>query len=86
MYWQTVFYALETVLLITGSLMLVRSAFQYANRTGDWQHVSVVFFNTRCLSKDELRWWTLAVSCLVVGFLPRVCLVASLPWSTRLPV
>ncbi|RXJ74501.1 hypothetical protein CS022_02675 [Veronia nyctiphanis] len=68
MYWQTVFYALETVLLITGSLMLARSAFQYASRTGDWHHVSAVFFNTSNLSKDELRWWILAVSCLVVGF------------------
>ncbi|ODA33766.1 hypothetical protein A8L45_09025 [Veronia pacifica] len=65
---STIFHAVETVLLITGALMLIRSAFQYGQRTGDWHHISLVVFNAAVLSRDELRWRSCAIICLLVGF------------------
>ncbi|KXF83187.1 hypothetical protein ATN88_05680 [Enterovibrio coralii] len=60
-------HATETVLLVTGVLMLVRCAFQYASRTHNWHRVNVVLFHIRSLSKEEMRWWYGAMLSLTLG-------------------
>ncbi|PKF48982.1 hypothetical protein AT251_22205 [Enterovibrio nigricans] len=64
---QIIAHAIETVLLLTGVLMLVRCAFQYASRTHNWHRVNVVLFHIRSLSKDEMKWWYAAMLSLSVG-------------------
>ncbi len=59
--------AVETVLLVSGIVMLVRCAFQYAARTDNWHQVNVVLFRVRSLSNDELKWWYAAMISLSLG-------------------
>ncbi|WP_028022628.1 hypothetical protein [Enterovibrio calviensis] len=60
-------HAIETVLLVTGLVMLVRCAFQYAFRTHKWHRLNVVLFNIQSLSTEEMKWWYAAMISLLLG-------------------
>ncbi|WP_407334451.1 hypothetical protein [Enterovibrio sp. 27052020O] len=60
-------HAIETVFLVTGVVMLVRCAFQYAYRTEKWHRLNVVLFNIQSLSSDEMKWWYAAMISLSLG-------------------
>ncbi|MBV7296658.1 hypothetical protein [Enterovibrio paralichthyis] len=65
-------HAAETVLLVTGIVALVRSAFQYASRTQNWRQLNVVLFQINSLSPSEMRWWYVAIVSLFLGAMLRV--------------
>ncbi|AMG29532.1 hypothetical protein AL542_02155 [Grimontia hollisae] len=60
-------HAAETVLLVTGLIALVRCAFQYASRTENWHQLNVVLFHVQNLSRAEMKWWYIAMVCLILG-------------------
>ncbi|MEZ8140393.1 MULTISPECIES: hypothetical protein [Enterovibrio] len=60
-------HAIETVFLVTGVVMLIRCAFQYAYRTEKWHRLNVVLFNVQSLSSEEMKWWYAAMMSLMLG-------------------
>lgn len=60
-------HATETVFLMTGVIALIRCAFQYASRTQNWHQLNVVLFHVQSLSREEMKWWYVAMLCLIVG-------------------
>ncbi|NGN96416.1 hypothetical protein G5S52_01725 [Grimontia sp. S25] len=65
-------HAIETVLLVTGVVALIRCAFQYASRTENWHQLNVVLFHVQSLSRDEMKWWYIAMFSLILGGIVRV--------------
>ncbi|CZF81088.1 hypothetical protein [Grimontia marina] len=65
-------HAVETVLLVTGVVALIRCAFQYASRTENWHQLNVVLFHVQSLSRDEMKWWYIAMFSLILGGIVRV--------------
>ncbi|EOD81268.1 hypothetical protein RN22_18025 [Grimontia sp. AD028] len=65
-------HAIETVLLVTGVVALIRCAFQYASRTENWHQLNVVLFHVQSLSRDEMKWWYVAMFSLILGGIVRV--------------
>ncbi|WP_231870160.1 hypothetical protein [Grimontia celer] len=65
-------HAIETVLLVTGVVALIRCAFQYASRTENWHQLNVVLFHVQSLSREEMKWWYIAMFSLILGGIVRV--------------
>ncbi|WP_251882362.1 hypothetical protein [Grimontia kaedaensis] len=65
-------HAIETVLLVTGVVALIRCAFQYASRTENWHQLNVVLFHVQSLSREEMKWWYIAMFSLILGGIIRV--------------